>query len=144
MTWLAVDTSVAVKWLIPDRDTEAALRWYRSGAVLCAPDLIHAEVGNALWKLAKLRSRQGMGMEAARRAMRAFAEVPIRVTLSRDLVRQALDVAALVGITVYDALYVVTAITRDCRLVTADRRLHEAVGRTGLSRYIAWVGDIPL
>lgn len=143
MTWLTVDASVAVKWLIPDRDTEVALRWYRSGAVLCAPDLIYAEVGNALWKLAKLKPGQGIGMEAARRAMKAFSEVPLRASPARDLVRQAIDVAALAGVTVYDALYIVTAILRDCRLVTADRRLFEAIGKTGLSRHMAWVGDMP-
>jgi predicted nucleic acid-binding protein len=54
MTGLVVDSGVVIKWFLPEPySTEArrVLDDYRTGTVhFLAPDLIHAELGNILWK----------------------------------------------------------------------------------------------
>ena len=49
---VVVDSSVAIKWFLPEPNADAALRLldgYRRGDLsFLAPDLIHAEVGNIL------------------------------------------------------------------------------------------------
>ena len=46
-----VDASVAIKWFVPEIHAEAARRLLREGITLLAPDLIWAEVANALWRM---------------------------------------------------------------------------------------------
>jgi predicted nucleic acid-binding protein len=46
---LVIDASVAVKWVIEETGTEAALS-LRRGAKLIAPELLVAECANVLWK----------------------------------------------------------------------------------------------
>lgn len=47
---VVVDASVAIKWFVPEVHAEAARRLLREGMILLAPDLIWAEVANALWR----------------------------------------------------------------------------------------------
>ena len=55
----------------------------------------------------------------------------------------ALDLAIRHGVTVYDGLYLALATGSGCRLVTADRRLHEACRKGPLRHLVDWVREIP-
>jgi predicted nucleic acid-binding protein len=50
MTKIVVDASVAIKWYVPEIHADAAVRILEGDFVLCAPDLIGAELANAIWK----------------------------------------------------------------------------------------------
>jgi len=55
----------------------------------------------------------------------------------------ALDIAMRTGRTVYDSLYVALAVQMDCRLVTADEKLYNALKDGPLGDRIFWVeGDL--
>jgi predicted nucleic acid-binding protein len=45
-----VDANVAIKWFVPAIHADAARRLLREGMTLLVPDLIWAEVINALWQ----------------------------------------------------------------------------------------------
>ena len=47
---VVVDASVAIKWFVPEVHAETARCLLREGMTLLAPDLIWAEVANALWR----------------------------------------------------------------------------------------------
>ena len=51
---VVVDTSLVVKWLLPEPDSPSALeqrrRWEAEGVVPSAPDFLLLEVHNVLWK----------------------------------------------------------------------------------------------
>ena len=49
---LVVDASIAVKWVLPEPDSERARALILRGD-LTAPDLLRLEVANALWKQAR-------------------------------------------------------------------------------------------
>jgi predicted nucleic acid-binding protein len=131
MRTLAVDASVTLKWVVPESghaDAVGLLDQYHRGEVwLIAPHLLLAEVGNALWK------RVRRGELAAEQASRAFAELlshcPILVH-SESASQTAMDLSIAHGHPVYDCLYVALALEQRCDLITADRRLYQALGRT--------------
>jgi predicted nucleic acid-binding protein len=136
-----VDASVAIKWYLPEPHDDCAARLRREGTDLDAPDLLYAEIGNALWK----RVRRGeLTTEAAGGVAEAIARLPIEVHPSRLLSGAALQIACSTGLTVYDSLYLATALLTDSRLVTADRSLFDAGRRKAPLRHrVLWVEDIP-
>jgi predicted nucleic acid-binding protein len=135
-----VDASVALKWYVPEIHSEAALRVLEPGNELHAPDLLHAEAGNILWK----KTRRGeLSAGDARRIARALLAVPFEVHASAALVEGALGVAIRADRTVYDGMYVALAVALDGVLVTADRRLSNALESTPFGRHVLWVEDVP-
>src|ERR1035437_6042748 len=101
-----VDASVALKWYLPEPDAERAealLEAAMAGTVaLAAPELLLLEVGNACWTHVR---RGEMSPEEALTALRRLKRPPIRWVADADLALAALDLASLLGCTVYDATY---------------------------------------
>lgn len=117
MTRLVVDASVAVKWVVAEKESTAAvaLRPHE----LLAPDLIFVECANVLW--AKSR-RSFLTRDEAVERLALLLHSPIRVTPTRELTARALELALELDHPVYDCVYLALALERDARLVTADRR----------------------
>lgn len=137
MSQFVVDASVAVKWLLPEVHHEAARRLIGGAHTLLAPDLLFLEVGNALWK------RVGRGQVTLAGALGAFETLEalgLHVYASRLFARAAVAIAARVDRSVYDSVYVAVAIAQQCPMVTADRKLYEALGRR-LPGHVLWVED---
>lgn len=140
MSAYVADASVAVKWYVPEIHSDDALRLLEPGNELHVPDLMHAEVGNILWK----KSRRGeITKPEARRITRAILGAPLRVHPTAFLLDGALDIALRTDRTVCDALYVALAVALEMPLITADRRLFHALERSILRRHVLWVEDIP-
>lgn len=138
MTPIVVDASVAVKWLLPEESSGDAVRWLAAEYELMAPDLLWAELGNVLWK--KCRRRE-LEARTAAALLRDFARMPLRLHAAERWAGAALELALRHGVTVYDALYLALAAGHACRLVTADRRLHEACRAGVLQGLVTWVAD---
>ena len=96
----------------------------RAGCYSCAPDLIHAEIGNIAWKKQRF---QGMPTPAAQRIIADFGALTFTLTSSALLVDDALRLAITHGRSVYDSLYVALSVRESCRLVTADDKLANAL-----------------
>jgi predicted nucleic acid-binding protein len=135
---LVVDASVAVKWFVPEELSGAARRWLQAEHELLAPDLLWAELGNVLWK--KHRRRE-LEQPTAIRLFRDFTRIPVQSYSSRHWAGAALALAVRHGVTVYDGLYLALAVAQQCRLVTADSRLHETCRGGMLRRFVAWVEE---
>lgn len=137
---LVVDASVAVKWFLPELHGAAALRLLQDGHRLLAPDLLFPEVGNVLWK--RVRRREATAKEAGV-ALETLTSLPLEVYPSRPLLPVAFDIACAAGRTVYDSVYLAVAILRECAMVTADRKLYQALGQGRFSPHLLWIGDVP-
>jgi predicted nucleic acid-binding protein len=113
-----IDASVAVKWVLAEPDSDAALALGRHR--LLAPDTLDIECASVLWKAAR-RGELSQG-EATDRldviAEAAIERLPCAVLLPGAM-RHALDL----GHPVYDCLYLEAAICTGLPLVTTDRRL---------------------
>jgi len=112
-----VDSSIVLKWVLSEQDSELALslrRYYR----FKAPDLLYAECANALWKLSR---KDIISPEARSVAMRAIAIDAIEATPSRMVAARALDLAIELDHPVYDCLFAALAERDGCPMITADQ-----------------------
>jgi predicted nucleic acid-binding protein len=140
VTTYVIDANVAVKWYVAEPQADRALRLLASGHDLHAPDLVHAEAGNVLWKL----SRRGvLSPDEALRIARALLATPLRIHASAGLLEGALDIAERTNRTVYDGMYVALAVALDGVLVTADQRLANALEKTPFGPHVLWLEDLP-
>ncbi len=134
-----VDASVAVKWFLHEDHTEAARRLLVGGFDLFSPDLIRAEVGNVMWK----RWRRGeVSAEEANEVLRDLGRLPLRIETSEPLLATAWAVSECFDRSFYDGLYMALAARLDCPVVTADRRLHNALRESELDEHLVWIGEM--
>jgi predicted nucleic acid-binding protein len=140
MTPYVVDASVVMKWFIDEVHAEAARRLQEDQYQVFAPDLLWSECGNILWK--KVR-RGELTPDEARLIWGGLEQQPIRTFPCRPLLELALEVALDTNRTVYDSCYLAVAMLIGCQLVTADRRLFNALQSGTYAPHVCWVVDLP-
>jgi predicted nucleic acid-binding protein len=133
---MIIDASVAFKWIVEEPGSEHAINWI-GRAELVAPTLIHAEVGNALWKRVRKGELVDDGEIEDRLAdlltyVRTIDETPV---LARAL-RLALDVHH----PVYDCVYLALAEQLDDQLLTADLRFIRAIASSPYASRVKELG----
>lgn len=135
---VVLDASVAIKWYVPESGWVAARALLDSRLLFVAPALFLAEVGNVLWK--KVR-RGEIDADNARfvRAQLCDGSV-IDIRPMQPLTETALDIALQFGQTVYDSMYVSLAAAENTQMITADSRLHTALGATPLAPFVSLLG----
>ena len=142
MASLVVDSSVAIKWFVPEQySTEARLILddYKTGVLsLLAPDLINAEFGNIVWKKQLF---QGLDATDAQAVIAEFRKVIILLTSTAALLDEAYGLAASHHRTLYDMLYLALSIREQCKFVTADERMVNSIGT--LFPNMIWLGRWP-
>ena len=132
-----VDASVAVALVLPDEPYyyhASALfeRFAKEKLELVTVPLFIFEVCNALWKAVQ---RRRIEFPAAVEAARRIAE--LRIPSRAVSIEAMLDIAHEHKRTAYDAAYLALALQEKAPLVTADRRLYNALeGRFELIRWI--------
>lgn len=135
---VCLDASVVCAALFQEPHAAAAGALLAGENPLLAPDLIHAEVANVIWKR---HQRKEIDAAEATAIMTDFLALPIEITPSEELVESALLLALHTERTVYDSLYLALAIEAKCVLVTGDRRLVNAMSATPLAPHLSWIGD---
>jgi predicted nucleic acid-binding protein len=118
---IVVDASVALKWVLDEPESEAAVAL--RDQELIAPALWLAEAANALWR--HVRTGEISDQEAAAffsELLKApVASLPIEPHLER-----ALELAMEIGHPVYDCIYLALALHHRTHVMTADRRFASA------------------
>ena len=137
MNRLVVDASVAIKWYLPEVHSEDALRLLDDERELLVPDLVWSEVGNILWK--KWQKDQ-LTAEQPPAILQDFGQLGLVIHSSQKLAPTAWSLAARLKRSFYDSMYLALAETQACPLVTADRRLFNAVSPSGFN--LVWIEDI--
>ncbi len=118
MTDYVIDASVAVKWVVDEAGTDAAVSLLAHN--LFAPDFMLAECANILWK----KHRRGeMTHDEAVLASGVLAGSEVTFVSARPLMETATRLAMALGHPAYDCLYLALAQSRGCPLVTADAKL---------------------
>lgn len=140
METLVIDASVAVKWIVKERDREKAVSILRSFLIgelnLWVPDIFFYEVPSAL-----LSSEfyQKDDIEEALRFIRGIL-IPT-VYLDLRLQCEAARLALKLGISFYDASYLALAIQKDADFIIADEKLINKVG--GALTFVRSLYDYP-
>lgn len=131
---LVVDASVAIKWVVEEAGSDAALTL--KGRDLAAPALMRIEIANVL---RTLTAREAMAADQAMDLFGLLQAAPVTVVDHDDaLESRALKLALDLGHPVYDCVYLALAERMDRVLVTADGRLLRALrGTLHASRAVA-------
>jgi len=126
------DASLAVKWVLWEADTLAALDLLaRHGPELCAPDTLLVEVGAVIVRYANDgKSRHpdiaGDALEALRKWTDAWARQAVRpYPVNARRLHEAGKLAILLGHPIKDCIYLALAIELGCELATCDRRFRD-------------------
>jgi predicted nucleic acid-binding protein len=138
-----LDARVAAKWFLPPGQEQLAaearlvLHALSSGTCnLVAPDLFWPEMGNILWKAARLGRISGAVYDAA---VDSLDGLSITTVSSRPLLRSAAGIARAFDRSVYDCTYVALAVESNTPLLTADERLANALS----ARFpLRWLGAV--
>jgi len=135
-----VDTSVAAKWFFDEEHTDNALRLLDDRNELHVPDFLLIEVDSILCK----RIRRGELDDGHGREIRsALRQFPIQGHAFAPLMDPAFELAVETHRSLYDCLFVALAVLLEGTMVTADRRLYDALSSGRLSEHLCWVGDLP-
>lgn len=141
MKGLIIDASVVLKWYLADEDASGQaltlLERYVSGRLdLMAPFLLEYEVANGL-NIARKKGR----VEKAEviKALDGFVNLDMELRPISHTSANILLYCNLYNITAYDASYVALAEDENIPLVTADRKLYNAVKKIA---WVKWLGDV--
>jgi predicted nucleic acid-binding protein len=139
LTKLVIDASVAAKWLFEEPGSELADLLLSRGDMLLAPDLLHAEIGNVVWK----RLARGQ-LDPARTEpiLEELLAAPVKLFPVSTLMREAVHIAHRYRRSFYDASYLALAVQESCMLVTADQRLSNALRNTPLGDHVRPLSEI--
>ena len=123
---LVVDTSVVLKWFLPEEASLAA-RALISRA-LVAPSLMRIELANALCSAVR------RGQLSPLQASLSLAEATSMVSISpMDVSARALEIALTLSHPAYDCVFLALAELLDTVVVTADARLGRACAGTAFA-----------
>jgi predicted nucleic acid-binding protein len=121
---VVVDAGVVIKWFVPEVGSDAASRLLASADRLEAPDLLFAEIANAIWKKV-LRGQ--LTRAESQRLVSDIENIAVDTTPCRALANDAHAIALITSRSVYDSMYVALALRRDTRVITADERFFHAL-----------------
>jgi predicted nucleic acid-binding protein len=136
---LVIDASVGVKWFVPEVDSESARHFLVGPFRLHAPVLFLTEFGQTLWKKVHLRGE--LSADEGRGILRDLLEMPIEFHSLTPLLEPAFEIAVATGRTLYDSVYLALATALGTKVVTADRKLFNALQSSAFVGEILWVGD---
>ncbi len=126
-----LDSSVAVKWYLPEEGHEEATKLLRRAEseelTLLAPSTIYPEFFNALWQQHR---REGLPLEEMRLSWEQFAMDPVFLYAPEDLMHRAAEIAFDSGTIIYDSLFLALVEDAQTIMITADDKLLKAVRGT--------------
>lgn len=141
---LVLDTSVAVKFYVPEELREEALDILAAAEAgdleLIAPSTVQPEYFNALW----WKHRRG---ELSREEVRSgweqlIADRPASLYAPEDLMPRAVQLAFDTGVIVYDALFLALAEDAETVMVTSDAKLLKTLEGTSYAGFAHPLSDV--
>lgn len=126
---LVLDTSVAVKFYVPEELREEGLAATEAGRLeIVAPSTLQPEFFNALWW--KYRRGELSRGEVRESWERLIVDRSASLYAPEELMPRAVEIAFESGAIIYDALFLALAEDADTLVITADERLLKALKGT--------------
>jgi len=117
---LVVDAGIAVKWVLPESDSETAVAIRTTDEDLIAPSLACAEIGSAIWRAV---IRGDLSAAEAREYLKVATAHYERIIPLEELADAAIALAIRLRHPIYDCFYLALAERERCALITGDARL---------------------
>jgi predicted nucleic acid-binding protein len=141
MSAIVVDASVGIKWFLPEVHSAEARRWRGASHELHVPAaFFEIEIAGILWKNVR---RGDLDAADADAVLAQVPSLPLTRHVEAPLLPSVLDLAVKTDRSVYDCLYLGLAVELGGRMVTADRRLFNAISATAWTGSICWVEESP-
>jgi len=124
-----LDSSVVLKWFRRDevwRDVALQLRlaYIEGRMVIYVPDLLTYEIANVL------RHKPDLNQGQVQAALNSLYDMQIRIVKgSREVIKEAIHLAYLYDVTVYDAAFVAVAESLNVSFITADDKLSQKLAK---------------
>jgi predicted nucleic acid-binding protein len=115
-----LDASAALRLITQDPAAEDLARQVEQMALVLAPELMLTEVANALWKLQRAGSLEGINPQLLLADARDLVD---QIEPDRTLQVEALALACHLNHPVYDCLYLALARREAATLLSTDQRL---------------------
>jgi predicted nucleic acid-binding protein len=139
-----IDTSVAVKWYIPEAHSVEAKVYLGRGLDRHAPDYLPAEAASVVLKRVRSRDEKlRLTLDEGRLVLAALKTSPIQFHESGPLIDPAFALAAEIGASLYDGLFLALALQLGGQLVTADHKLFKKIEASRHSGQVRWVVRAP-
>ena len=121
---LIIDASVAVKWFLPEKDSNKAEALLLSGQRLIAPEIIRIEVAAAFTRLLRTGDFDRPTVETKlQKWQHALTQQAISLERTSNDFKTATKISMDIGHQLQDCLYVATAKRLNAPLITADKKL---------------------
>jgi predicted nucleic acid-binding protein len=137
---LVIDSSVAMKWIVDEVDSDIARRLMLSDRALACPEFALAEIANGL------RRKERMAILAPNAVIRAIDALPrfFAVLVStQSLISDATKLSQAIDHSVYDCLYAIASRTLAAPLVTADAQFVAKLATTSHAPNTVLLSDWP-
>ena len=132
-----LDSSVVLKWFRKDevwRELALQLRqaYIEGRMVIYVPDLLPYEIANVL------RFKPDLSQEQVQAALNSLYDMQIRIVKgSRQAIKEAIRLAYLYDVTVFDAAFVAIAENVNAPFITADDRLSQKLSKASNVHHIS-------
>lgn len=127
-TTIIVDTSVIIKWLLPDEYNLSVIKiknnFASKNVTIVIPYLTYYEVSSVLSIAVR---RQRVDEETCKELLRAFTELEFVVYATKELFAQTLIKSVQYNISSYDAAYIALSEELQIPFITADEKLIKKV-----------------
>jgi predicted nucleic acid-binding protein len=131
---IVIDASVAAKWFLPEKGSDAAVELQEGSDELIAPDLIRIEVAGSITRRVRAENKDDRLTPAVARSrcdkwFRLLDTAVLILTPEAELLQQAVNLSIEIKHTLPDCLYLALAQKEKAHLVTADKPLFERASR---------------
>lgn len=140
---VVVDSSIVVKWVLDEPDSNMAIalltRWAEREFVLLAPALLTYEITNVLHR--RVLSKE-ISLDKAKNMLEKviLSELVFDFSKNPALSTRAIELANQFGLpATYDAYYLALAEREGCELWTADKRFWNSI--QGKLDWVHWIGS---
>ncbi|MEX0722114.1 MAG: type II toxin-antitoxin system VapC family toxin [Balneolaceae bacterium] len=134
-----IDACFAIKWFLPEIDSEKARAFLEELDHFLVPDLFLIEVDNILSK--KVRRRE-LDIPEAEEIFRMIRNLPF-ITISYErLSKEVFFISTRFPVTQYDACYLALTVEYGGEFYTADKRLVNGVRNTAYSEYVVAIDEL--
>lgn len=128
---IVVDASVAVKWLVPEEDSDKAEQFLFSPEKLVAPTIIRIEVAAALTRLARMKT---LSLDIVSTLLEDWQHSLHEGTVTLEPTQRDFEAATRLSLKIehqlQDCLYLAVAKRLKVPLVTADQKFLKKVAST--------------
>ena len=140
---IVLDSSIAIKWYLREVLSDKALHLRmlieKEALSVGVPQIFFLETANVLWKKSKLTHE--LSSNDAKGIYSRILDTSFYIVQDGDILLKSLEISLRHSISVYDGMYLASALYLKSTLVTADAALVRRFAGSELAKHICFLED---